>query len=244
MIDIFVPVYNEKDNITMLFDSMQEKIKVDFEVMIVYDTEEDNTLPVINEVRDNYSFAIRLVKNKYGRGALNAFKTGMESIKYDYLLFTMADLSDSLETVDIMYETMQSGYDVVAGSRYMKGGEKQGGGILKTLFSWAAGFSMHYLIGIPLHDITNGFKLYKREVIENINLESNVGFEIGLELTLKAYIEGYKMTEVPAKWWDRENGESNFPMWKWIPHYLRWYFYAVKKVWYAKICQRRKNNAN
>ena len=229
MIDIFVPVYNEAENIKNLFDSMEDKIHVGFEVMIVYDTEEDNTLPVINQIKENYKFKIRLVKNKYGVGAINAFRTGLESIKYEYLLITMADLSDSLETVDLMYEKMLSGYDIVGGSRYIKGGKKIGGPPLKKFFSWASGLSMHFLIGIPLHDMTNCFKMFRRSVIEDISLEISVGFEIGIELTLKAYIEGYKLTEVPTMWYDRTKGETNFPIWKWIPPYLPGIFMRLRR---------------
>lgn len=234
MIDVFVPVYNEGANIKNLFDEFQKKIKYDFEVLIVYDSDEDNTLPVIEEIRDNYNFNIRLEKNHYGRGACNAFKTGMESIKNDYIVFTMADLSDSIDTINVMKEKMDEGYDMVGGSRYVKGGKKEGDSFFKTLFSKCAGWGMHILIGIPLHDISNGFKMYRRKVVEAIKLESNKGFEVILELTMKTYLDGYKITEVPAQWKNREEGESNFKMWSWIPQYLHWCFYAIKRKWFRK----------
>lgn len=88
-----------------------------------------------------------------------------------------------------------------------------------------------FLIGIPIHDISNGFKMYKKSVVNAITLESNQGFEIGLELTMKTYIEGYRITEVPAMWQDRTAGESHFKMWKWLPLYLHWCFYAMNRHW-------------
>lgn len=231
MIDIFVPVYNEGENIKKLFDEFQDKIRSDFEVMIVYDFEEDDTLPVIRKIQNNYNFNIRLEKNHYGRGANGAFRTGMESVKHDYIVFTMADLSDSIETINEMKAALDSGYDMVVGSRYMKGGKKIGDSFLKTFFSKCAGKGMHFLIGIPTHDISNGFKMYKRKVVKNIQLESNKGFEIGLELTMKTYLQGYKITEVPAIWRDRTVGESHFKMWRWLPLYLYWCFYALQQHW-------------
>ncbi|MBO5353625.1 MAG: glycosyltransferase [Lachnospiraceae bacterium] len=229
MIDIFVPVYNEKDNIKPLLDALQEKVQVDFEVMIVYDMDEDNTLPVLKEIEKNYDFNIRLIKNLYGRGALNALKTGIEMVEHEYWVFTMADLSDSLETINIMSQKLKEGYDMVVGSRYMRGGKKTGGPVLKSLFSKVSGRAMNILIGIPTVDMTNGFKMYRKDVLKKIQLESKYGFEIGLELALKTYLEGYKITEVPASWQDREAGTSNFNMWKLIPHYLYWCFYAMKE---------------
>lgn len=234
MVDIFVPVYNEKDNIKQLLDAMQDKIKSEFQVMIVYDTEEDNTLPVLYKIKEEYSFKIRLIKNLYGKGALNAIRTGIEKVEHEYWVFTMADCSDSLETIDIMLEKMQEGYDMVVGSRYMKGGRKSGGSFLKTFFSRVAGFGMHLLIGIPTVDMTNGFKMYRKNVLDSIHLKSTYGFEIGLELALKTYLEGYRITEVPAFWQDREAGNSNFSMWKLIPHYLYWCFYAIKESVFHK----------
>ena len=234
MIDIFVPVYNEAENIEQLFEGLKEKVYVDFEVMIVYDSDDDNTLPVIERIKDNYDFNIRLEKNHYGKGACNAFRTGMESVKNDYVVFTMADLSDSLETINEMKKKLDDGYDMVVGSRYMKGGKKEGDSFLKTVFSKAAGRAMHCLIGIPTVDISNGFKMYKREVVDKIKLESTVGFEIGLELTMKTFIYGYKIIEIPAQWKDREAGESNFQMWNWIPNYLHWCFWAIKERWFGK----------
>ena len=71
-------------------------------------------------------------------------------------------------------------------------------------------------------------------MLENIEIESNGGFEIGLEILVKAYTAGYKIGEVPSECFDREDGESNFHMWKWMPSYLHWYWYCVKNTWFGK----------
>lgn len=233
MIEIFVPVYNEAENIENLFDELEKKIHSEFQVLIVYDSEEDSTLPVIKKIESKYPFKIILEKNHYGKGACGAFKTGMEAATQEYIVFTMADLSDTLETIDEMKEKLDEGYDMVAGSRYIKGGYKEGDSFLKTTFSRCAGWGMHMLIGIPIHDISNGFKMYRTQVAKNITLESSKGFEVGVELTLKIYLQGYKITELPAGWKNREKGESHFKMWSWIPNYLHWCFYAIKHKWFG-----------
>jgi glycosyltransferase involved in cell wall biosynthesis len=242
MINVVVPVFNEGENIKMLFDQLQEKVHTPIEVLVVYDFEEDNTCPVVRKICNDYGFKITLVKNLYGRGALNAIKTGLKTSDKEAVLVLMADLSDSIEVVDVMYDKIMSGFDVVCGSRYMKGGRQIGGPFLKKLFSRTAGVTLHYIIRIPTHDISNSFKMYSRRVIDTFEIESNGGFELGMELTVKSYVNGFKVTEVPSNWYDRAAGKSNFKMWQWIPKYLKWYMYGVKGT-VRGICRKTKGNA-
>jgi glycosyltransferase involved in cell wall biosynthesis len=232
MLDIVVPVYNEGESILKLFDEIEREIKTPKKVMVVYDFEQDTTVPAVEGCKDNYSFRIDLVLNTIGRGALNAIKMGMNSATEDVVLVMMADSSDKLDVVDLMYEKMAEGYDLVCGSRYMRGGKQYGGPFLKSLFSRVAGLSLHFLTRIPTHDCTNSFKMYRTSLLNNIDMESTGGFEIGLEICVKAYVGGYKIGEVPSQWFDRQEGESNFHMWKWLPNYLHWYFYCIKNTWF------------
>ena len=228
MIDIFVPVYNEGENIEALMNSLNEKVKSKCRVIVVYDSEKDNTLPVLDRIKDNFPFEICLERNHYGKGALNAFKTGFECAQNEYWVFTMADLSDSHETIDVMKAKIDEGYDVVCGSRYIKGGAVIGGPKFKRFLSRCSAWGMRIAAGVPVHDITNGFKMYRTSVLKDIHIESSHGFEVILEVFFKCYINGARITEVPATWQDRSGGESNFKMWDWIPHYLHWCFYALK----------------
>jgi glycosyltransferase involved in cell wall biosynthesis len=238
MLDIIVPVYNEGGNIRTLLDQVDLKIKAPKSVIIVYDFDEDNTVPVVRGIKDNYNFDVLLQKNMFvagGKGgALNAIKTGFKSSKARIVLVVMADLSDSLDIVDRMYELITEGCDLVCGSRYMKGGRQAGGPFLKKIFSRLAGVSLHHLIKIPTHDITNSFKMYSRKVLDAFEIESTGGFELGMELTVKAYVQGMRIAEVPSQWFDRVAGKSNFKMWEWIPHYLHWYFFGIKNIWFRK----------
>lgn len=222
MLSIVVPVYNEGDNIVPLFSEITAKIHVPHEILVVYDFDEDNTLPVLRE-RYGHLDHVREVKNPT-RGVLSAIKTGLLAGQGDALLVMMADLSDELSVVDHMYALSREGYDVVCGSRYMKGGRQIGGPWFKGFLSRMAGLSLHWVTRIPTHDITNSFKMYSRHMIQTIPIESQGGFELGMELTLKAYLEGLRITEVPSTWTDRVAGTSNFKLWAWLPRYLKWYF--------------------
>ena len=220
-LSIVVPVYNEGANIGRLFDEIAAKVRAPHEILVVYDSEEDDTLPVL---RERYASlpGLRLVRNRT-RGALGAIKTGFAESTGDAIAVVMADVSDDLVALDRMYELCQRDYDVVCGSRYMRGGRQIGGPRLKGLLSRAAGLSLHHLTRIPTHDITNSFKVYHRRVIERFPVESDGGFELGMELTLKAHLAGLRITEVPSVWTDRAAGTSNFQLKKWLPKYVRWY---------------------
>ena len=227
---IIIPVYNEGENIRKTIDSIEEKITTSHLIYLVYDFDEDNTIPIAKKFIKN-GVDIQFVKNPIG-GAVNAIKVGFQTAKEDYLLVTMADLSDDYSVVDRMCDLMTEGYDIVCGSRYMKGGRQIGGPLLKKALSRMVGLSLRYVAGLPTHDATNSFKLYRKGIIDSIEVESDGGFEIGLEVVIKAHFSGFRVTEVPCIWKDRSKGKSRFKIIKWAPNYLRWYFYALKKALY------------
>ena len=178
-------------------------------------------------MREQGKTNIHLVKNKYGKGALNAIKTGFEAVNDGVVLVAMADLSDDFTKVDEMFRKINQGYDIVCGSRYMRGGKQIGGPLLKRFLSRMAGVSLYYLAGIPTHDATNNFKMYTKKVLNEIKIESKGGFELAVEVVVKAFLKGRKITEVPCVSPDRQAGEAKFKLWKWLPHYLRWYWLAI-----------------
>jgi hypothetical protein len=94
--------------------------------------------------------------------------------------------------------------------------------------SRTAGLTLHWFAGVPTHDPTNNFKLYSRRFLEATRIESTAGFELALELTVKATLEGRTIAEVPTTWRDRTAGQSNFKLRKWLPHYLHWYGVAFR----------------
>lgn len=230
---IIIPVYNEAENIGNTIESIEEKVNTPHKIYVVYDFDEDNTLPVAKNFLEK-GLDLEFVKNP-GRGVVNAIKTGLRKAGEDYLLVTMADLSDDYAVVDDMCNLMKEGYDVVCGSRYMKGGRQIGGPLLKKTISRIAGISLRYIAGLPTHDASNSFKLYRKSMLDSINIESNGGFEIGMEVMIKAHFSGFKVTEIPCVWMDRQKGKSRFKILKWAPKYLRWYSYALKKRFNQKV---------
>ena len=178
---------------------------------------------------------VNLVKNKYGKGVLNAIKTGLENVQTEFAVVTMADLSDPPEVINNMLDSaIKNNSSIVCASRYMVGGKQIGGPFFKKMMSKYAGLSLHYLAGIPVHDVTNSFKLYRKSFLDNVKIESTGGFELGLELVVKAFKNGDIITEVPTVWTDRVAGKSNFKLIEWLPKYLKWYFMAFRGIFKRK----------
>ncbi len=223
-LSVVVPVYNEGENVAPTLRALVEKTHVrPLEVLVVHDFDEDTTVPVVRRLQAELP-ELRLHRNTLGRGALNAMKSGLRAARAPYVLVTMGDGSDDAADVDAMYALARAGADVVAGSRYVRGGRQVGGPLLKRTLSRAAGLSLHWLGGLPIHDATSNFRLYSKRLLNQVTIESRGGFELGLELTVKAYRRGLPVAEVPTTWRDRTAGRSNFKLWRWLPRYLHWYW--------------------
>ena len=228
-VTIVVPVYNEGDNIRQTLAELDAKVRVEAEVWLVYDRDDDTTVPPARELEGKTRLPFRLVRNKYGRGALNAIKTGLEDASSELVVVTMADLCDPPEVInDMVAAAEREQADIVCASRYMKGGKQYGGPKFKGFLSHTAGLLLCWFARLPTHDPTNSFKLYRKSYLETVTIESTGGFELGLELVVKAHLARRRIVEVPTTWRDRVAGQSNFKLWKWLPHYLKWFFRAFR----------------
>ena len=225
---IVIPVYNEGAGFEDLWSELNTHLQFPFRALVVYDFDEDNTVPAVQEVIARGEKRLSLVKNNVRRGVVGALVTGFGAVKNGPVLVVMADLSDDLVQVSRMLELYRQGYHVVVGSRYMKGGRILNGPVLKQGLSRMAGVSLHWFRRIPTHDATNAFKIYDAVMLKQFTLESQRGFELNLEITVKAFLAGYRIVEIPSVWRDRTQGKSKFKLWAWLPHYLRWYFYAFQ----------------
>lgn len=226
-VSVVIPAHNEEDNIADAIDAIERSLDIPYELIIVDDHSADNTRGIVNNLSSRYK-NIRLVENTRAKGFVNAIKAGFDSVTTEAVVPVMADLCDNLSTISEMYVKINEGYDVVCGSRYIKGGLRLGGSKVKGFFSCFVGRSIGFFLGIPTSDISNAFKMYRRAVIEKIDIRSK-GFEVSMELPLKAFFLGFKITEVPTVWRERTRGKSNFKMLKVLPDYLKLYIWAVLK---------------
>jgi dolichol-phosphate mannosyltransferase len=229
-LSIVMPVYKEGEAVEPVIRALVRDVRTPHEIIVVYDFDADPTVPVIERLSAELS-AVRGYRNDLGPGVLNAMKAGMTAGSGALVLITMSDGSDESHVVDSMVAKARDGADVVAASRYMPGGRQVGGPLFKRTMSRVAGLTLHRFAGVATHDPTSNFKLYTRRFLDAVTIESEAGFELALELTVKATLAGRKVAEVPTTWRDRTAGQSNFKLRKWLPHYLRWYRRAFMGRW-------------
>lgn len=226
-LSIVMPVYNEGRVIKKTIEGVESKVKIPHELLIVYDMDEDTTIKPVRILQKKYP-NVKLVKNIFGRGALNALKTGLKRARGEVVCVMMADLTDDPKILNQMCKKFERGFDVVAASRYMPGGKQIGGPLIKQILSRVAGVSLYYLVGLPTHDATNSFRLYSKKFLKSTEIESDGGFELAIELTVKAHFSGFGVTEVPTTWTYIAK-ESRFYLMRWLPKYLKWYLWAIGK---------------
>ena len=222
VLSVVLPVYNEGEAVEPVLRALSAAITTPHELVVVYDFDGDSTVPVVARLAGEIP-GLRGLRNDLGRGVLNAMKAGIAGTTAPYVLISMADGSDEPYIVDPMVALARGGADVVAASRYMRGGHQIGGPPLKRLMSRVAGLTLHWFAGVATHDPTNNFKLYSRRFLDTVTIESTAGFELALELTVKATQRGLLVAEIPTTWRDRTAGKSNFKLRKWLPNYLHWY---------------------
>lgn len=229
-VDIVVPVYNDPDNFSTLYATLIEKVRSDWRLLLVYDMPEDTTLKTAQPIAEKDT-RVLLMRNT-GRGVLSAIKTGFAGAEAPAALLLMVDdPPEVIGKIDAMVECMNEiGAAVVAASRYMKGGSHTGGNPLKGFLSRMAGLSLHYGIGLPIHDATYATKLFRTSFLRTHPIESTRGFTYAIELTLKAYIAGERLAEIPVAWRERTSGESRFAFFGWLGSYLYWYFWGIFHV--------------
>lgn len=218
---------NEEENISVLIKRLQDSLTLEHELVIVNDHSTDNTGQLLEQAAKCYGNIV-VVKNNLKKGFANALKCGFCRSSADIIIPVMGDLCDDPSTIETMLAKINEGYDIVCGSRYIKGGARTGGSRIKGFFSYFVGITLHRFVGIPTHDSANAFKMYRKKVIDRIDICSK-NFEVSLEIILKAYYEGFKITEVPTLWHERNRGRSSFSMFKLLPEYLKIYLWAISK---------------
>lgn len=222
---VVVPAFNERENIGHFLARLEEAVDLPVEVLVIVDTEGDSTLTGISELK-SINLDVRALVSKFPPGPSNAIRYGISRATANVVVITMADGSDDPRVIDDLVRLVERGCAVAAASRYMPGGQQIGGPRIKKLLSRNASRILRIALGVGTHDATNSFKAYSRTFLEEANIESNKGFEIGIELIAKAHRRGYMIAEVPTIWIDRSLGESNFQLRRWLPQYMRWFFYA------------------
>lgn len=224
-VSVVIPARNEGDDIVAVLRRNLEAITLPCEILVVVDDESDSTVAALSPVIADASH-VRVLINTYGRGPANAIRFGIDHATAPVAVVTMADGCDDPFQIDDLTRLVERGVVVAAASRYARTGQQVGGPWLKGTISRLAGLSLHYLARVGTKDATNSFKAYSVPFVRAVRIESDRGFEIGIELVAKARRARLPVAEIPTIWLDRAFGESNFKMRAWLRRYLHWYLYA------------------
>ena len=197
---IIIPTYNERENI-------QEALRRVFEY-----ASEAHVL-VVDEADERVFVLHRQSKEGLGRAYLAGFTWGLDK-GYELLFEMDADLSHPASALPLFFQAVRGGADVVLGSRWVSGGGVEGWPLKRVLLSRGGSLYARLVLGVGVKDITGGFKCFKREALEAIDLQQVVtaGYGFQIELTWRALKAGLNVTEVPITFVDRVYGESKMSM--------------------------------
>ena len=209
-LDILIPVFNENETIVKTLKNILTFVKCNYKVLICYDYDDDPTLKIIKKEFPNEPKII-FVKN-FSQGFNNALISGFKKATGEAVIFFMADDHINHNVIDLCYEKFKEGYQIICPSRFISGGKMIGNPFLKATLTRIASFFLFYFTTFPIKDSTNSFRLFPRELIDKVEVESNKGFTLSLELTAKAHRLGYKIVELPTTWIERNKGKSRFKL--------------------------------
>jgi dolichol-phosphate mannosyltransferase len=213
---VVIPTYNERGTLEQVIEKIFSLKIEGLSVMVVDDASPDGTGDRAEELAKIFPITVlhRLKKEGLGRAYSDAFAriVSLSVDKAPELIFEMdADLShDPLDLPRFLEAAKNT--DLVLGSRYVSGGSIEHWNFFRRVISRLGNFYARTLLRLPYSDITGGFKLYKREVIENIDVRSldSSGYNFQIETTYRAYKKGFKIKEIPIVFSERTVGKSKF----------------------------------
>jgi dolichol-phosphate mannosyltransferase len=209
---VILPTYNEKENIAKLVKEILVQ-NLDLDILVVDDNSPDGTGQVVEDLRKNIPqlFILhRQNKEGLGRAYIAGFKWALAQ-GYQYMFEMDADFSHQPKYLKDFLAAIKDN-DLVIGSRYIKGGGTEGWSKIREFISRFGCLYAKIILGLPINDLTGGFKCYRREVLENIDLDQvqSNGYMFQIEMTYKAIKNKYKVKEIPIVFLERQQGKTKF----------------------------------
>ena len=210
---VIIPTYNERENIENIIRAVFG-LEKEFHILIIEDGSPDGTAAIVKKLQEEFPERLFMVERKGKLGLGTAYIAGFKwalAHHYEYIFEMDADFSHNPQDLPRLYKACaEEGGDVAIGSRYVSGVNVVNWPMGRVLMSYFASKYVRFITGIPIHDTTAGFKCYRRRVLETIDLDNiqfkGYAFQIGMKFT--AYKCGFKITEVPVIFINRELGTS------------------------------------
>ncbi len=209
---VIIPTYNEIENIEKMIRTVFVLPRL-IEILIVDDGSPDGTAAKVKELQKEYSTQLHIEerKGKLGLGTayIHGFKWALKN-NYDFIFEMDCDFSHNPKDLMRLLEACENGADVAVGSRYCNGGQISNWPVGRILMSYFASVYVRFILWLPVKDTTAGFKCYRKEVLETIELDRIrfMGYAFQIEMKYRAYKKGFKIQEVPILFTDRILGVS------------------------------------
>lgn len=207
---VIIPTYNEIHNIKRLLPDILSSFPA-IDVLIVDDNSPDGTADWVKDAAKSVP-RIKIIERPGKMGLGTAYVAGFRYMlenDYDYAIQMDADFSHDPQEIETFLETIKN-YDLVIGSRYIYGVRVINWPIRRLLLSYFANLYSRFITGMPIKDGTGGFKCFRRQVLQAINLDKihSNGYSFQIEMNYKAFKLGFKIREVPITFVDRVEGTS------------------------------------
>lgn len=235
-LSVVIPAYNEEENITKTVKLLSSKLlsaNIPHEILVVNDNSKDGTERVLQELQKEISELV-YVNNLPPNGFGFAVRKGLEFFSGDVVSLFMADASDTPDDLIRFYEKIKEGHDCVFGTRWSKGGKTYDYPKHKLFLNRLANWFIKTLFTFRYDDVTNAFKMYRREVIEGVQPLISYHFNLTVEIPLKAIIRGYSYTVVSNSWHNRTVGVSNLRIREMGSRYLFIVIYCFIEKWLSR----------
>lgn len=240
-ISIVIPAHNEENNLGKIVPALlKEHDNCIYEIIVVNDASSDRTKEVGEKLMKKYK-KLKLVNRVPPCGVGRALRDGYKAVskKSDWILSMDCDFLENIKEIKRLIKKAEQGYDGVLGSRYISKGKLVNYPFIKKVANRIYHVLVRSLLGINQKDLTNNFKLYKREIFETIEFKSN-DFAINAETGILPIVKGYNLTEVPVSWIQRTFDTSDFKVFKLAPSYLKVFFRVFKEKLNPKKKKIRK----
>jgi len=207
---VIIPTYDEMDNVQRLIPDILDRYE-NLDILIVDDGSPDGTGDYIANFSGSNQ-RVKLIRREKKLGLGTAYITGFKYAirhNYDYIFEMDADYSHDPLEIENFLITIESN-DLVLGSRYLTGVNVINWPMSRLILSYFANFYTRFITGLPIHDATGGFKCFRREVLEAIDLEKikSNGYAFQIEMTYKAWKKGFRIKEISIIFVDRIKGKS------------------------------------
>ena len=236
-LSVVIPAHNESGHIedtVRLFHAALSEADIDHEIVVVDDHSSDGTGDIVRRIGQDIP-QVRAVENHRTGGFGLAVRAGLECFEGDAVAVVMADASDSPEDLVRFWRAMQqSGADCVFGTRLSAGGRTIDYPRPKLILNRIANTGIRLLFRLPYDDMTNAFKLYRRQVVDGAGPLVSHHFNLTVELPLKAILRGYSYAVVPNTWTNRKHGTSKFNVQEMGSRYAFIVLYCLLERWLSR----------